>query len=154
MPFPIPSICEAQYPVCLAVIILWNFQEPSFVSHNSHTCCPNSKIAVWFCSTQFHILPDFCISRPEQFPSKLCLLDCYLFHNVGAIWKMGLLLNRQIPEKAGDSQGHYETNKNLVIWQEFIRIINTACYLRVISDSFLAFILLFLSVAKILLLSA
>lgn len=129
------------FHICvITCMILWSFQNFCWSAVTSAVLAPKWAIIFWpkhqFCS----ISASPALHRPLTH-----------FKRWAAAWRRELLLNTEIPEWDGVSQDHHKTNKNLVTWEEFIRIINTACYLRVISDSFLSFILLFLSMAKTLL---
>lgn len=116
---------------------------PELLLVSSHICCPGSKMSNYLL-TQTSVLLHFCFSCPTQTPHS--------FQEVGSCLEERTFTKQtEIPEWDGVSQDHHKTNKNLVPWEEFIRIINTTCYLRVISDSFISFILLFLSMAKTLL---
>ena len=122
--------------------------------------CQQSHLLPWLQNARYAFAPcihsaPFLLLLPCIVPSSALSPGPSLISRGGSCLEEGTFTKQtEIPEWAGVSQDHHETNKNLVIWEEFIRIINTACYLRVISDSFLAFILLFLSMAKILLPSA
>lgn len=80
--------------------------------------CQKSHLLPWLQNEQYYFAPhihsaSFLLLLPWTVPSSALSPGPSLISQGGAVWKRGLLVNREIPEQAGVSQDHNKTNNVL-----------------------------------------